>query len=85
MVCGVRVFVGYYCVYSLLMFKVWEVIGVGWLGCLVFIMGSVQFYKLVCYFEDGLWCCEVGGGFILINLIYEIGNFCSFCGEIVVV
>ncbi|MGN6228569.1 MAG: Gfo/Idh/MocA family protein [Dyella sp.] len=82
---GARVLVGHHRAHSPLMSKAREAIGAGRLGRLVSIMGSAQFHKPARYFKDGPWRREVGGGPILINLIHEIGNFRSLCGEIAAV
>jgi hypothetical protein len=82
---GARVLVGHHRAHSPLLARAREIIREGRLGRLVSVMGSAQFYKPARYFEAGPWRTRAGGGPILINLIHEIGNLRSMCGEITAV
>ena len=80
-----KVLVGHHRAHSPLLAKAREVIGSGRIGRLVSVMGSAQFYKPESYFKAGLWRTQPGGGPILINLIHEMGNLRTLCGEIAAV
>jgi predicted dehydrogenase len=80
--CNARVMVGHHRAYSPLLALARSTIEAGRLGRIVTVMGSAQFYKPAHYFEDGPWRRELGGGPVLINLIHEIGNLRTLCGEI---
>ncbi len=79
---NVKILVGHHRAHSPLLAKAREIISDGRLGRLVSVMGSAQFYKPDIYFEAGPWRAQTGGGPILINLIHEIGNLRTLCGEI---
>jgi len=78
-----RVLVGHHRAHSPILAKAREVIRQGALGKVVAVTGSALFYKPDGYFEEGAWRTKAGGGPILINLIHEVGNLRSLCGDIV--
>lgn len=80
-----RILVGHHRAHSPLLAKARALIQDGVLGDLVGVMGSAVFYKPDHYFDEGPWRRQPGGGPILINMIHEIGNLRSLCGEIVAV
>jgi predicted dehydrogenase len=82
---GARILVGHHRAHSPILVRAREVIAQGTLGTLVAVMGSALFYKPDAYFDDGPWRRQPGGGPVLINMIHEIGNLRSLCGEIVAV
>lgn len=85
---GVPVLVGHHRRHSSIMAKAVEVIQSGVLGRIVAVVGTTLFYKAENegYFDGAYaWRREPGGGPILINMIHEVGNLRSLCGEIVAV
>lgn len=83
--CGAKLLVGHHRAHSAILDKAREVIAEGLLGNLVAVMGSALFYKPDDYFDAAPWRRQAGGGPVLINMIHEIGNLRSLCGEIVAV
>jgi predicted dehydrogenase len=84
----VPVLVGHHRRHSSIMAKAVEVIASGVLGKIVAVTGTVLFYKAENegYFDGAYaWRREPGGGPILLNMIHEVGNLRSLCGEIVAV
>ncbi|WP_109479771.1 Gfo/Idh/MocA family oxidoreductase [Paraburkholderia sp. C35] len=82
---SVPLLVGHHRAHSPILAKAREIIGEGRIGRIVGVMGSATFFKPDDYFEAAQWRREPGGGPILINMIHEIGNLRSLCGEIVAV
>lgn len=82
---NVPLLVGHHRRHSSILAKAREVVKDGTLGPVVAVMGSALFYKPDRYFDEGPWRCEAGGGPILINMIHEVDNLRSLCGEIVAV
>jgi predicted dehydrogenase len=82
---SVKLLVGHHRAHSPILEKAREVIQRGELGKVVAVMGSALFYKPDDYFDAAPWRREVGGGPILLNLIHEVGNLRTLCGEIVAV
>lgn len=82
---GARVLVGHHRRHSAIMDRACEIVVAGTLGPLVAVMGSALFYKPDSYFNEAPWRRQAGGGPVLINMIHEIGNLRSLCGEIVAV
>jgi predicted dehydrogenase len=84
----VSVLVGHHRRYSSIMARAVEVIQTGMLGRTVAVVGTALFYKAESEgYYDGAsaWRREPGGGPILLNMIHEVGNLRTLCGEIVAV
>jgi predicted dehydrogenase len=79
----VPLLVGHHRRHSGIMAASCEVIAAGRLGKLVAIQGSFLLYKAENegYFDPD-WRKIAGGGPILLNMIHEVGNLRSLCGEI---
>jgi predicted dehydrogenase len=85
---NVPVLVGHHRRHSSIMAKAVAVIQSGMLGKIVAVVGTVLFYKAESegYYDGAFaWRREPGGGPILLNMIHEVGNLRSLCGEIVAV
>ena len=80
-----KILVGHHRAHSPILAKAREIIAQGTLGSLVAVQGSAMFFKPDSYFEEAPWRRQPGGGPVLINMIHEIGNLRSLCGEIVAV
>jgi predicted dehydrogenase len=80
-----RLLVGHHRAHSPILERARQIIREGLLGDLVAVQGSATFYKPDDYFDAAPWRRQIGGGPILINMIHEIGNLRSLCGEIVAV
>ena len=79
---GIPLLIGHHRRHSPILAKAREIVRQGRLGRLVAIMGSALFYKPDGYFSEGPWRREPGGGPILINMIHEVDDLRSVCGEI---
>jgi predicted dehydrogenase len=77
-----RVLVGHHRAHSPILAKAREIIQQGVLGKPVAVLGSAMFYKPDSYFDEAPWRRQPGAGPILVNMIHEIGNLRSLCGEI---
>lgn len=82
---GAKLLVGHHRAHSPILAKAREIIRNDVLGDIVAVQGSAMFYKPDDYFDTAIWRRQIGGGPILINMIHEIGNLRSLCGEIVAV
>jgi len=79
---GIALLVGHHRRHSPILAKAREIVLKGTLGRLVAVAGSALFYKPDSYFSEGPWRREPGGGPILINMIHEVDDLRSICGEI---
>lgn len=79
---GVPFLVGHHRTHSPIMALARRAVAEGRLGRLVTVTGSAMFCKPDNYFQEAAWRREPGGGPILINMVHEIGNLRSLCGEI---
>ena len=79
----VPVLIGHHRRHSPILEKAREIVQGGTLGRIVAVMGSAMFHKPDSYFSEGPWRREPGGGPILINMIHEVDDLRSMCGEIV--
>jgi predicted dehydrogenase len=82
---NVKLLTGHHRQHNPIMAKAAEIVRSGRLGRLVAVVGTEMFYKPDQYFEDGPWRRQPGGGPLLINMVHEVGNLRSLCGEIVAV
>ncbi|MEO5701065.1 MAG: Gfo/Idh/MocA family oxidoreductase [Casimicrobiaceae bacterium] len=82
---GGRILIGHHRAHSPIMAKAKATVESGVLGALVAVTGSATFFKPDQYFAEGPWRREVGGGPILLNMIHEVHNLRTLCGEIIAV
>jgi predicted dehydrogenase len=82
---GARVLIGHHRRHSPILARASQIVAQGVLGRIVAVQGSALFYKPDGYFDEAPWRRQAGGGPILINLIHEVDNLRSLCGEIVTV
>jgi predicted dehydrogenase len=85
---NVPVLVGHHRRHSSIMARAVDVVESGALGRIVAVVGTALFYKAENegYFDGAFaWRREPGGGPILLNMIHEVDNLRSLCGEIVAV
>jgi predicted dehydrogenase len=80
---GGRLLVGHHRAHSPILARARDIVQQGLLGALVAVSGSALFFKPDGYFSAAPWRTRRGGGPVLINLIHEVGNLRSLCGEIV--
>lgn len=80
-----RLLVGHHRAHSPILATARAIIAQGTLGRVVAVAGSALFYKPDSYFDEAPWRRQPGGGPVLINMIHEIGNLRTLCGEIVAV
>jgi predicted dehydrogenase len=82
---GVPVLVGHHRRHSPILAAARDTVRQGTLGPLVAVMGSALFHKPDDYFADAPWRRQPGGGPILINMIHEVDDLRTICGDIVAV
>jgi predicted dehydrogenase len=82
---GVKLLTGHHRQHSAIMTRAVDIVRSGRLGRLVAIVGTALFCKPESYFDSAPWRRQPGGGPVLINMIHEIGNLRTLCGEIVAV
>jgi predicted dehydrogenase len=82
---GAKVMIGHHRQHGTIMTEAGEIVRSGRLGRLVAVVGMSLYRKPDRYFAEGPWRRQPGGGPILINLIHDIGNLRTLCGEIVAI
>jgi predicted dehydrogenase len=82
---NVKLLTGHHRQHNPIMARAVETVRSGRLGRLVAVVGTEMFCKPDHYFEEGPWRRQPGGGPLLINMIHEIGNLRSLCGEVAAV
>jgi predicted dehydrogenase len=79
------VLIGHHRAHSPIMIAAHKIVQSGKLGRLVSVTGSATFFKPDQYFDEAPWRREIGAGPLLINMIHEIHNLRTLCGDIVAV